>query len=360
MKVLIYGMSGLHGGVESFIHNYSSNFSSEVQVDYISDYATIPFEEEFKQAGSKIFSLPSRRKHYLQYKKALNSIFDNNQYDVVWANVCSLSSIDVLAVAKKHNVKKRIVHSHNSLNMSGFVTNTLHEFNKKRISNIATDFWACSTHAGEWMFPETIDDVKVINNAIDTKLFSINEETRIKTRKELGLDDNFVIGHVGRYHFQKNHELLINIFNEILLLKPNAKLVLVGSGELENDVREQVQSLGIEEYVLMLGQRSDIPDLLQAFDVFLLPSRFEGLPFVLVEAQATGLVSFTSKDVVSAESKISDLLHFVELTESPKAWANEVISKYEPRHNTTQDVIDAGFDIGTEASKVEKLFAEGK
>ena len=360
MKVLIYGMSELHGGVESFIHNYTSNFSDQIQVDYITDYATIPFEEELTQSGSKIFKLPSRRKHYLQYKKALNSVFDNNHYDVVWANVCSLSSIDVLVVAKNHNVKKRIVHSHNSLNMSGFVTSTLHGINKKRISSVATDFWACSTHAGAWMFPDEISDVKVINNAIDTKIFSIDESKRHEIRNALDIENNFVIGNVGRFHYQKNHEFLIQIFNELLLLKPEAKLVLVGSGDLENDVKNQIQELGIQDKVLMLGQRKDIPTLLQGFDVFLLPSRFEGLPFVLVEAQATGLVSFTSKDVVSDQSKISDLLHFVELSKTPKEWANEIVNNYIPRTDVTHDVIRAGFDITTEALKVEKLFLDGE
>ena len=360
MKVLIYGMSELHGGVESFIHNYASNFSDDVQVDYVTDYGSIPFEEELMSKGSKIFKLPSRRKHYLQYKKALNSVFDNNHYDVVWANVCSLSSIDVLVVAKKHNVRKRIVHSHNSLNMSGFVTSTLHGFNKKRISSVATDFWACSTHAGEWMFPEEITDVKVINNAINTKLFSIDEKKRLEIRKALDIENNFVIGNVGRFHYQKNHEFLIRIFKELLVLKPSSKLVLVGSGDLEINVKKQIQELDIEDSVLMLGQRKDIPNLLQGFDVFLLPSRFEGLPFVLVEAQATGLVSFTSKDVVSDQSKISELLHFIDLSKSPKEWAHEIVDNYVPRIDVTQDVVNAGFDISTEALKVEKLFSDVK
>ena len=360
MKVLIYGMSELHGGVESFIYNYASNFSDDVQVDYITDYDSIPFEKEFRESGSRIYSLPSRRKHYLQYKKELNAIFTNNHYDVVWANVCSLSSIDVLSVAKKMGVPKRIVHSHNSHNMSGFITGILHGINKKRIEDIATDFWACSAHAGEWMFPSGISDVKVVNNAINTKLFSFNPEVRKQTRTDLGIDTNFVVGHVGRFHYQKNHELLINIFYELLALKPEAKLVLVGSGELENEIVDQIANLKIQDSVLILGQRNDIPDLLQAFDVFLLPSRFEGLPFVLVEAQASGLVSFTSKDVVSDQSKISEILHFIELSKSPKEWAEEVLENYTPRVDTTNDIINAGFDIATEASKVEKLFNNGK
>lgn len=360
MRILIYGMSELHGGVESFIYNYASNFSNEIQVDYVSDYKTIPFQNEFIDAGSKVFSLPSRKKQYLKYKHTLNSIFEQNKYDVVWANVCSLSSIDVLSVAKKHNVSKRIVHSHNSLNMSGLTTNILHNINKKRISKIATDFWACSSHAGEWMFPSSITEFKVINNAIDTKDFKIDKMTRNKLREELGLGDSFVVGHVGRYHYQKNHEFLLEIFNDLLKLKPNSKLVLVGSGELESSVRLKIKELGIEDRVLILGQRSDIPNLLQSFDVFLLPSRFEGLPFVLVEAQATGLISYTSKDVVSSQSKISEMLYFIDLKENSRSWAEQIVETHKPRTNTTDDIIKAGFDIKTEAQKVESYFLEGQ
>lgn len=359
MKILIYGMSGLHGGVESFIYNYTQNFSNDLQIDYITDFSEIPFEDEFISKGSKIFHLPSRKKNYFNYLKEVNSIFENNKYDAVWANVCTLSSIEIMKTAQKHNVDKVIVHSHNSQNMGGKVTKMLHAFNKKQLNRYVTDYWACSPEAGKWMFDGicNTDEITVINNAIDSNLYVYNQEVRNMKRKELGLTNEFVIGHVGRFHFQKNHSFLVDIFNEIQKKESNSKLLLIGSGPLEEEIKNKIQDLHLEDKVLFLGQRSDVQQLMQAMDTFLLPSNFEGLPFVLVEAQAAGLPAFTSKDVVSSEAKITDLLTYIDLSKSASYWADAVLeSKEIDRKDRRGDISQAGFDIATEARKVEDNF----
>lgn len=358
MKILIYGMSEQRGGVETFIYNFYSNFSDDVQCDFVTDFASIPFEDEFVSKGSRIFKLPSRRKNLIAYNKYLDRLFTENKYDIVWANVCTLSSIGVLSYAKKYGVPVRIVHSHNSENMGGKVTALLHGMNLKKIKNVATDFWACSPEAGEWMFGEVIETekVKVIRNAIDLDKFSYSLDVRQQVRNELNVDNEFVIGHVGRFHPQKNQKFLLDIFKEIVALKDNSRLVMVGSGSLQEEIESYAKELNVYDKVLWLGQRSDVERLLQGFDVFLLPSAYEGLPFVLVESQAAALPSYTTLGKVSKESKISDCLEFVDLNLGAKHWATLIVNNADlPRENNTEALRATGFDIVTESRDIEKF-----
>ena len=361
MKVLIFGMSQLHGGIESFLHAYVMNSDQDIQFDFVKIEDEIPFEKDFEKRGSTIFKVNGRRDGIKQYRESLDTIIIQGKYDVVWSNLCTLSDIEILKIAKKNGVRKRIIHSHNGENMGNILTKVMHKVNSKKLKSIVTDFWACSQLAGEWMFDGIIDksEIVLINNAIDAKQYIYNPFIRAEVRESLEIfPSTFVVGHVGRLHFQKNQKYLIDIFNEIQKLHPDSILVMVGSGELKQELEVQIKKLYIEDKVMFLGQRKDVVRLLQAFDNFVLPSVFEGLPVVLVESQAAGLETFVST-AVSEHSKISPLVEFLSLEEDPKLWAERILAKKDNRRkNTYKDIVLANYDIENEASRLKKLFSE--
>ena len=233
----------------------------------------------------------------------------------------------------------------------------MHHYWKNHISRYATDFWACSESAGEFFYKAPIlkgKAFKIIHNAIETEKYAYDSVTRKQIRETYNLENRYVIGHVGRFQFQKNHEFLIDIFYEHLKLDSRAVLMLVGQGEEEDAIRQKVINLGIEKSVLFMGVRTDVNRLLQAMDVFLLPSRFEGLPLVLIEAQTAGLKCFASKDVITEAANLTGNVEFISLKEDADIWAGKIYSQSEQFLNRTQYVkliIEAGYDIRTEADK---------
>jgi glycosyltransferase involved in cell wall biosynthesis len=272
--------------------------------------------------------------------------------------MCLLSDILILQFAKKQNVAKRIIHSHNSRNMSTLINGVLHTINKKRIEKYATDFWACSQMAAEYFYPHAVlssDRFKIIHNAIEAERFSFNQASRNTKRKELAIDDALVLGHIGRFTSQKNHEFLLKIFSEIHIRVPNSVLLLIGDGPLYGSIKNYVHILGLADYVHFLGIREDIPELLHAMDFYIFPSIYEGLPIVLIEAQAASLYSVTST-AVSSETAITDMISFVDLKNTHKQWAELIISKtgYK-RNNVYEEIQNKNYDIKTESILMEQL-----
>lgn len=356
-KILIYGLSNMHGGVESFIMNYTSNFSNDIEIHYVGEKDFV-FQDEIKKRGNKIHIIPNRKKEPLKYIISLHKLFSENEFETVWLNVCSLSNLDILFEANRKKVKNIVLHSHNSQQMGGKITNVLHNLNKKRLSGKNIKYWACSESAADWMFNgiKGIDkkNIEIINNAISSSMYKYDLEKRKKIRNENKWNGKFIIGNVGRFHMQKNHLFLIDVFNEVIKIKKNAHLVLIGEGSLEKEVKSYVSKLGLDEKVDFLGQRKDIPVLMQGMDRFILPSLYEGLPFVLIESQAAGLPSLTSDKTVSKQSKISKYLDFIDLNLSASEWAKKLILFDLPREDTTGILQEKGFDIITEAIKVQK------
>ena len=185
---------------------------------------------------------------------------------------------------------------------------------------------ACSKEAGEWLFGNT--QFIVLNNGIDVSKYVFNQNIREEYRKILGFSDELVLGHVGRFSNQKNHNFLIDIFYEIIKINKKSKLILIGTGELENEIKEKVESLSLKEKVIFLGARADVNKIMQAMDVFILPSLFEGLPVVGVEAQASGLPCIIS-DTVSKDVKITDSVLQISLSLPPEEWGKKLIDFYE-------------------------------
>ena len=201
---------------------------------------------------------------------------------------------------------------------------------------------------------------QIMNNAIDAKKFIYNEEVRKQKRAELGVEDKFVIGHVGRFNLQKNHEFLVKRFADFAKTNEDAVLVLIGNGELQEKIKEMAKEYGIETKVKFLGLREDIPQLLQAMDLFLFPSLFEGLPVTLVEAQAAGLPCVIS-DMITDEIMIIDQISKVSLSGNTSLWNQEIAKyRYSKRKNTIEDIIEHGFDIEKNARWLEEFYTNGK
>ena len=366
-KVLVFGMTDNPGGMESCIMNYYRHVDkNKIHFDFLCNWESMVCEKEVKANGSKVYTIPQKSRNYKAYKRAMNTFFSEHadEYDVFWYNTCTLTNIDYLIYAKRYGIKKRIIHAHNSGNETSMIRGILHYVNKIRLGRYATDFWSCSMAAAVYFFIKKqihSQKYRLINNAISTYNYKYDILIRNEVRKNLGLEDKYVIGHVGRFQYQKNHEFLIDIFYEYLKLDSRAVLMLVGQGEEEDAIRQKVINLGIEKSVLFMGVRTDVNRLLQAMDVFLLPSRFEGLPLVLIEAQTSGLRCLTTKNKVPYEVNVTGNVEFEELKENSIEWAHhiECMEKQPYDRKSCLDLItDAGYDILKEAEKMESYMCE--
>lgn len=366
-KILVFGMTPNPGGVESVLMNYYRNIDkNKVQFDFLCNSPDkIAYEDELLTGGSKVYKVSMRSKHPLKYHRELNDFFKKNadKYDAIWVNLNSLANIDYLKLAKKYGIKRRIIHSHNSRNMDGYLRGLLHEKNKKHIAKYATDFWACSVEAGKWFYPEKIrKQEKIINNAIDLNSIKFDEAERKIIRKKYNLEGKLVIGNVGRLHFQKNQTFLLEITKEIKKIVPNIKVVLVGDGSDKEKLQHKSRELGIEADVLFTGVQKNITAWLSTFDVFVFPSLFEGLGVALLEAEATGVPVIASKKVIPKEAKITSNFIFYPLTASPKEWAEKIVklNNYQKRLSEKEVLNDfkkAGYSIKEESKKLEKVFS---
>lgn len=355
-RVLVYGMTSNNGGMEAYVMNYFSHFNTDRLIfDFVTDCKAIAWKDEIEKLGGKIYYIPSRRESLKSHMGGLKKIIKENKYNVVYFNLLSASG--VFSVLAAHSVKgvKTVVHSHNDNVGNIKVHNIL-----RPILNRVTDFrLACSDEAGKFMFGEKSfndGEIKVINNAINTEKYKFNHENSKKIREEFLLNNKFVVGHVGRMCYQKNSEFIIEIFNEVLKKKKDSVLLYVGDGEDKPLVEEAIKKYGIEKDVVLTGMRSDVPKLYSAMDVFLLPSRFEGLAVVAVEAQAAGLPCFVSTNV-NPHTKLVDNFNFVSLEESAEKWADIILSSVGTERNCNiQEIIDKGFDINSEVEKLEEFF----
>lgn len=351
------------GGVESVVMNYYRHIDRDkIQFDFIcdDDSTDIPYDE-IKKLGGKVILIPPYQKVF-SYHFKLKKILKDGNYKIVHSHINTLSVFSLFA-AKCAGVPVRIAHSHSTTNKKEKKKNLLKQVLRPFSKVFATDYMCCSELAGRWLFGDKEYDkgnVYLLNNAIDLDKFKYDEKVRKAKRKELNIaDDTLVIGHVGRFVEQKNHRFLIDIFNEVHKQNENSILLLVGQGPLMAEIKEKVKKLGLEKCVKFLGQRSDISELYQAFDVFLLPSLYEGLPVVGVEAQATGLSCIFSDDMTK-ETKVLNTTKFLSLEQSSKCWANNIIkeNKAQKRKNVRKEIANKRFDIEEESQKLHKYYVD--
>lgn len=352
------------GGMETFLMNiYRSIDRNQVQFDFLINHNSGDYLEEIEQMGGKVYYIPPRKNGFIEYCKQLDTFFSQhvNEYIAVHQHVSNLSSIEPLYYAKKYGLCTRVIHSHSS-SISGIKLHYLtHLCGKIVVSRWATHYLGCSDKALSWLFGYTsaMKNAEMINNGIDTAMFVYNECIRSEVRRELEIAQNTImLGHVGRFIHVKNHTFLVEIFREYHKKNPDSKLILVGVGERKYAIEKQVHDYGLQEDVLFLGMRTDINHLLQAMDVFVMPSLFEGLPVTLVEAQTADLPILAS-GTISHDSKLTDRLHFYSLSATSTEWAVQLTSLLsEPkRRDVSSEIKMKGFDIKETAERLIRMYS---
>jgi len=343
------------GGIENLIMNIYRNIDREkIQFDFLVHYKQKGvFDEEIEKLGGKIYRCSiCEDKNVFKYIKELNRFFASHpEYKVVHGHMASLGFI-YLRIAKKYKVPIRIAHSHGTSHLKT-IKGYIKFLTFKLIKYQANVNFACSTEAGNYLFGRK-RKFEIIPNAIDMEKFQYNETIRNEVRKELGITDEFVIGNVGRFNLQKNHLFLLHIFKEIIKQKENSILLLIGIGELEQKIREEIKILHLEDKVKLLGLRKDVMRLYQAMDIFLMPSLFEGLPLTGVEAQTSKLRCYFS-DAITKEVMISNNVEFIPIELGAKRWADEILQNAKYDRNSVE-ILNQDFDIKKLAEKMQKKY----
>ena len=348
------------GGVEAVIMNYYRHIDkNKVQFDFVMHKGGNPnYIAEVKSMGANVYEITPYSKDIFAFTYETYKIIKNGHYDIVHSNMNSLSGFPLFA-AWLAGARVRILHNHTTDTKAEALRTVLKRTLRPFAKLFANKYWACSKLAAEWMYGKqavNAGKVTIINNAIDLDKFAFNQEKRDILRKELGLEGKFVIGHVGRFMKQKNHEFLIDIFAEVAKQIENATLMLIGEGPLLESIRDKVGNLDLNDKVVFLGVRNDVAELYNVMDAFVLPSFYEGLPVVGVEVQANGLPFFCS-DQVTREILISDSIKLLPLNIGATKWANEILSAKKVHFaETLKSMQKSGFGISIEARKLEERY----
>lgn len=362
IRILQLGMIDTLGGIETFLINYYRNIDkNKIQFDFINiSKKDLCFQNEIFALGGRIYNVSSYYNSPLKYIREVRKIIKENNYDIIHCNMNSAVMLYPLIAAKLGGAKIIISHSHNSSSDKGKIKEILHWINKHFIPFFANRYFACSDKAGSWFYSKRImnsNDYYVINNAVDIDKFKFNNACRISKRKQLGFNDNnIVLGHVGRFHVQKNHDFLIDIFERAYQKNKNLRLILIGIGPLFDSIKSKVNKLNLNDVVLLLGQRDDVNELMSAMDIFVLPSFYEGLPLVGVEAQVSGLKCLFS-DVITDEVKLLETTEYLSLKTNLQDWVDKFLEFKHVDIDRNKVKIDA-FDIKINARKLEKIYFE--
>lgn len=296
---------------------------------------------------------------YIALCRNLSKLLKEKKYDVVHINTGALT-VEALSlmIAKHHKIRVKIAHSHGTTISSGRVKELCRDILRKSVANNADYCLACSKSAAVSLFgKDHMDQVVIANNGIEADNYIYSPSVREKIRRSFQWDGKYVIGCIGRIAAEKNHKYLIKIFREVIKINPDCILVLIGTGELESEVKEQAKSLGLLGSVQFLGVRNDVNELLQGIDVFVLTSIREALGIVNIEAQASGLHCVIS-DVIPQEVNITNLVDFMSIDDDPKNWANKILqynNEYE-RKDTSEIIKNCGYDMSSTASIIEKIY----
>lgn len=376
IKVLIYvpGWGAWEGidGISSYIINIYKNINrSRIEFTIISFYSKkVVLENELLNLGGKIIKYPIDNikgiKKKISIGKAIIKELNRNCYNAIYLqSSVPYDHLYMYFIKKYSNVPIRIIHSHNS-NFNKQFGNSIRMivgYLSKLFENSSTKYLACSKKAAYWLFRKSTvknNEVELINNGVEIRKFKYDKEVRNIFREKLGVFNKVVIGNVGRFTFQKNHKFLIEVFNEYLKINNQAILLLIGEGELEEEIRNKVKELNIENKVIFFGSTNEVENLMQVFDCFVMTSYYEGLPVVGVEAQASGLPVILS-DKITDEIKIIDSVKFISLQDNASIWASEIDKSVKlQREDMSNELIKKGFDIEGVARRVEELFMLNK
>ena len=367
MRVLqIFAEPFSDGGQESFVMNMYNNIDrNNVQFDFFTPYYcdNLKMKEKIENLGGKVFiqgrafDTKKRKKFFIE---ELQKFLQNNNYEIVHIHSGSVFALAYGArIAKKNGVKNIIVHSH-CTGINSLKYKVIKAISEKIFLSNATHYLACSKDAAAWKFPTKImeeNQYTVIKNGIELEKFSYNVDIRNEYRKNLNIGkEDFVIGHVGRFETQKNHNFLVEIFEEVSSRETNAKLLLVGTGSLKDEIINKIKEKNMKDKVIMLENRNDVNKILQATDIFVFPSLFEGLGIVAIEAQAAGLQTICSENIPE-EADVTTLFHKLDIGMGKDKWAEKILEykKYD-RKNTIEEIRNKGYDAQKSAKALEYIY----
>lgn len=351
MKRLLCIVSSMdRGGAETFLMKlYRTLDTSKYQMDFcVSKTEKGYYDDEIRKLGGKIFTVSQKSKNPIKSFLEVKKIVKENKYEsVLRTSQQSLATLDLLA-AKLGGANKLIYRSSNAGVTGGKVSiliNNLFSFLPKIVPNVKL---APSTEAAIFVFGKKAvknNKVQIIHNGLDYEQFRFNKGTREKIRKELGVENKILFGHVGRFNIQKNHEFLLDIFNEIHKKNQETELILIGEGELKKEIETKIEKLNLQESVKLLGPKGNVNEYLMAMDLMIFPSFFEGMPNVIIEAQATGLPCIVS-DTITKEANITGIVKYINLDKSPEYWADISIEKLQTdRKDYYKDFCDKNYCI---------------
>jgi len=347
------------GGSQTVMMNIYRNIDREkIQFDFVIDHPKEDyFAEEIRSLGGRVYTMPAfHGTNAGEIKRDWSNFFYTHpEYTILHSHTRSYASL-YLPVAKAHGVKT-IIHSH-STSTGGGVKGAVKAVMQLPLRHQADVLMACSLDAGEWLYGKRACQSErfiLLPNGIDTRRFALAPGTRERYRRELGLEGRYVIGNVGRFYDVKNHTFLLDVFEKIHEREPEAMLLLVGVGPLQQQMAQKAVELGVAEQVIMTGNRDDVPELLGAMDVFAFPSLWEGLPMTVVEAQAAGLPCVLS-DTITKEVDVSPLVEYLPLGDAEQ-WADALLTRRE-RMNVSKNIARAGFDIRSSVRRLTELYTE--
>jgi glycosyltransferase involved in cell wall biosynthesis len=344
------------GGMETLIMNiYRTVDRTKVQFDFaVHGNRNGDYESEIYELGGRFYRFPAMRKNPVAYRNAWRRFWQvhSNEFTVFHFHTNSLANIIAFKEAYEAGVMVRLVHSHSSSANKGklqILNNYLHKLHQKKIAEMATSLIACSDEAADWLYGGKRigrHTVTILKNGVDVKQFAFNQETRNVLRKQLGLKGKKVIGHVGSFIAVKNHEFLLDIIDKAYKIDNRISAILVGSGELKEQIMIIAKERHLENVIQFLGVRGDISNLLSAMDLFILPSVYEGLPVSLVEVQANGLPALVS-DTVTKNIKVNDNIEYLSLNKGTTYWAERAVTLLNTQKHSfnTKPIVDSGFDI---------------
>lgn len=368
VKILFYTELWANAGIESVIMSLFRNFDLDrIQVDIMASQNISDFyDDEIRRLGGRkiitlqgVYSSPAKR--MLANRNAFEKALKENKYDVVHLHMCNSAAMMYGRIAKQAGVLVVVYHSHNT-NLSTnhrLIKTMVHTLSKYRFEKYGDVYFSCSDLASKWMFTKRSvreNKVQVINNGIDLERFAFDPVGREKCRGILGIGNKTLIGHIGRFGVAKNHPFLIDVFDDYHKVNPESVLLLIGEGDYEQIIRDKVHALGLDDSVIFYGTTKEIPQMLWAMDVFVLPSLFEGNPVVGIEAQAASVPCIFA-DTITRMCQLTENVSYLSLEAPYEQWSDEIsrMSQLE-RKNTTSEMRSAGYDIKMVAKEVQAVY----
>lgn len=352
LRFLVYGLSNQWGGVETIVLSLIARMNDSVIFDILLSRGDCAYEDKLSLPNVQIKHITSWGSNPIRFSTELKRIYEHSHYDFLWVNASIMSNYQILSITKKYSDARLIVHSHGSYfeaqGIRSKILLCLHYLNRCRYIKNSDYHWACSQKSADWFYGKKWQKkypVFIVKNGLSLDKFHFDTMIREEYRNRLNLNEKYMILHVGRLCAVKNQHFVIDVFYELQKVNNNMFLLIIGEGELKKDLEEHVRDLDISQKVLFLGKRDDVASLLQAADLFLLPSLHEGLSMVAIEAQASGL-PFIASTGVPEEAKVIKDMYFLSLSDSAKEWSDFILSQeFSERIDCCEKIRHAGYAI---------------